>query len=316
MNRREALSGLGVAIGTASAADAATTTPGTTTTTGATAAAAAGTPATKVTDPAGAGTPRKVALPKDCVALVTGANTGIGLGFVKILLERGARRVYATARRPETLEPVVALDPARVVALTLDITDDAQRRAAAARARDVTWLVNNAGISGSEDAKERRFLTATSLDDAHKVMDTNFWAQAEMIRLLTPLILANGGGAIVQILSVGALYPVPTVGSYSASKFAARAMIAAVRAELHRDPVVAAGVFTGGVNTRMTQAGYTAGISPELHANQVLDALARGETDIFAGTGSREAYERLRADPEGFERRNVERWFGPTPPAA
>ena len=139
-----------------------------------------------------------------------------------------------------------------------------------------------------------------------------------MIRLFAPTIVTNGGGAIVQILSVGALYSVPTVGSYSASKFAARAMIAAVRAELHREPVVAAGVFTGGVNTRMTPADYRSGISPELHANQVLDALARGETDIFAGAGSREAYDRLRADPEGFERRNIERWFGPaagTPPA-
>ncbi len=289
MNRRDALSGLGLAVGATAAVSI-------------TAAAA------------GSARPGKTADARGCVALVTGSNSGIGLGFVKVLLERGARRVYATARRPETLAVVVALDPQRVVALPLDITNEAQRRAAADQARDVTWLINNAGIPGSDDMKERRFLTASSLGDAHKVMDTNFWAQAEMVRAFTPVILANQGGAIVQILSVGALYSVAPYGTYSASKFAASAMIAAVRAELDREPILAAGVFTGGVNTRLTPAGYTSGVSPEKHANEVLDALARGETDIFAGAGSRESYERLRSDPLAFERRNIERWFPMTTP--
>ena len=281
MNRRDALTTLGLAVGA----------------TAASAAAPAPTRAAKTADASG------------CVALVTGSNSGIGLGFVKVLLARGARRVYATARRPETLADVVALDPKRVVALALDITNEAQRREAAAKARDVTWLINNAGIPGSDEMQERRFLAATSLDDAHKVMDTNFWAQAGMVRAFTPIILANQGGAIVQILSVGALYSVAPYGTYSASKFAARAMIAAVRAELDREPILAAGVFTGGVNTRLTPAGYTSGISPEQHANDVLDALARGESDIYAGAGSRQAYDRLRADPQAFERMNIDRWF-------
>jgi short-subunit dehydrogenase len=104
-------------------------------------------------------------------------------------------------------------------------------------------------------------------------------------------------------------------GTYSASKFAARAMIAAVRAELDREPILAAGVFTGGVTTRLSPPGYTRGISPEQHAIDVLDALARGESDIYAGTGSRETYERMRADPQAFERANIDRWFGPKPAA-
>ena len=91
-----------------------------------------------------------------CTALVTGANRGIGLGFVEVLLERGARRVYATARREEKLPALVALDPGRVVGLPLDVTDDGQRRAAAAASADVTLLVNNAGIPGSRVAAERR----------------------------------------------------------------------------------------------------------------------------------------------------------------
>ena len=302
MNRRDALSSLGLAVGATAAGTGAT----------ADAPPPAAAPATAAA-PASA-RPAKTAHAKACVALVTGSNSGIGLGFVKVLLARGARRVYATARRPETLAAVVALDPQRVVALPLDITNEAQRREAAGQAQDVTWLINNAGIPGSDDMKERRFLSAASLEDAHKVMDTNFWSQAEMVRAFTPVILANQGGAIVQILSVGALYSVAPYGTYSASKFAARAMIAAVRAELDHEPILAAGVFTGGVNTRLTPAGYTSGISPEQHANDVLDALARGETDIYAGAGSRAAYERLRADPQAFERININRWFGPKAP--
>jgi NAD(P)-dependent dehydrogenase (short-subunit alcohol dehydrogenase family) len=244
----------------------------------------------------------KRAFAKDCVALITGANTGVGLGFVKVLLARGAKRVYATARRPETLAEVIALDSKRVIGLTLDVNNDAQRRAAAAAARDVTWLVNNAGVAGSEKQRERRFLSATSLEDARFVMETNFWAPTEMARLFAPIIVGNGGGAIIQILSVGALGCVLDVATYSASKGAAAMMIAGIRAELDREPVVAAGVYTGGVNTRMTRPGYTGGVSPEQHANEVLDAVEAGETDIYAGGGAKAYLQRIRSDPKKWER--------------
>lgn len=282
MNRREAVTGLGLAM-------------------------AASGPSAKAAELAA---PAKRANSAGCVALVTGSNTGIGLGFVKILLARGAKRIYATARRPETLAALVALDPKRVVGLTLDVTNDVQRRAASAAAQDVTWLINNAGIPGANKAEQRRFVSAENFDDARIVMETNFWGQAALVNLFAPIIIANGGGAIVQILSVGALYCAPMYSTYSASKFAARAMIAGVRAELDRHPVLTAGVFTGGVTTGMTQAGYTRGISPEQHANEVLDALAAGETDIFAGTGAKEAYQRVRSDPAGFERQNIDRFNG------
>jgi NAD(P)-dependent dehydrogenase (short-subunit alcohol dehydrogenase family) len=283
MDRRTALTGLGLTLAASTSARAASE--------------------------ASTTAPLKTADPKGCVALVTGSNTGIGLGFVKVLLARGAKRIYATARRPETLKDVIALDPKRVVGLELDITNDAQRKAAADKARDVTWLINNAGISGAEKAEDRRFLAAGSLDDAHKVMNTNFWSQVEMIRAFAPIIVGNGNGAIVQILSVGALYSVPDYCTYSASKFAASAMIAGVRAELDRQRVLVSGVFTGGVNTRMTAADYKGGVSPEQHANEVIDAMAAGETDILAGGGAKAYLARLRADPKAFEREHIERFY-------
>ena len=127
------------------------------------------------------------------VALVTGSNQGIGRGLVEVLLERGAAKVYATARRPETLDAICALDPARVSPLKLDIVIESDRRAAAAAAADVTLLINNAGIPGDDESAQRRFVAAPTLDDARHVMETDFWATAEMCRAFIPTLLKNRG---------------------------------------------------------------------------------------------------------------------------
>ncbi len=251
----------------------------------------------------------KSAKAKDCVALVTGANRGIGLGFVNVLLERGAKRVYATGRDAKNLDAVVALDPKRVVPLVLDVNNDSQRRTAADAAKDVTWLINNAGIPGSSDAKERRMLSSKSLDDSRLVMETNCWSPTELSRLFVPTILRNGGGAIVNIISVGAWFCLPEYTSYSTSKAAAAMATAGFRAELDRDPVLVSGVFTGGVSTRMTPAGYDPGVTPVEHAHQVFDAMERGETTIFAGAGAKEMLEQIQADPEAFERATIKRFY-------
>ncbi|MDX2223216.1 MAG: SDR family NAD(P)-dependent oxidoreductase [Rhodospirillaceae bacterium] len=250
---------------------------------------------------------RKAAQAKDAVVLVTGANRGVGLGFVKVALARGARRVYATGRNPKNLPDVVALDPDRVVPLTLDVTDDAQRRAAAEAAQDATWLINNAAYPGSEQAEERRVRSAATLDDLKRTMDTNCWAPAELARLFAPIIIKNGGGVIAQVLSGGAWFCLPEFSGYSISKAAAAIMTAGLRAELDRDPVLVARVYTGGVQTRAAPVGYTGGVTPEQHAEEVFDALAKGEADVFPA-GSRRMAERIRTDPAGFERGVIDRF--------
>jgi NAD(P)-dependent dehydrogenase (short-subunit alcohol dehydrogenase family) len=257
---------------------------------------------------AAAARPAKRFVAQGCTALVTGSNRGVGLGFVEVLLARGARRVYATGRKLKSLEAVVALDPQRVVPLVLDVTDDAQRRAAAAAARDVTLLINNAAYPGSEIAAERRFRSASSLDDIKTVMDTNCWSPAELARLFIPLIIRNGGGAVVNILSVGAFFCLPEFSSYSTSKAAAAIMTAGLRAETDRDPVQVCAVVTGGVRTRASPVGSKGGVSPVEHAAEVFDAMAAGETEIYAA-GSRGFVERLRADPRAFERTVIERFY-------
>ncbi len=244
-----------------------------------------------------------------CTALVTGANQGIGLGFVEVLLARGAKKVYATARRAETLPALRALDPERVVSVQLDVTDDAQRRAAVAAALDVNLLINNAGIPGSLVAEERRMLAAASLDDARLVMETDCWAPVEMCRLVAPVIKANGGGAICNIISIGALFCVPEVASYSVAKAAFASATAGIRAELDRDPVLVAGVFTAGVKTRMSAQNLDPQCTPAEHAEQVLAALEAGEEDIYAGEGAKALRDQLRQDPKAFERRLIERFY-------
>jgi len=241
-------------------------------------------------------------------ALVTGANQGIGLGFVEALLARGARRVYAGARRSETLESLEALDPERVRPLLLDVTDRRHCERAAEQAGDVTLLINNAGIPGSSQAEERRFLAASSMADARSVFETDFWAPVRLCRLFAPVIRANGGGAICNIISIGALFCLPEYSSYSTAKAALAAATAGIRAELDREPVLVSGVFTAGVQTRMSAKNYEVRTTPLEHANQVLDAMAAGEEDIFAGQGATDIRDAIRADAKAFERQVVDRF--------
>lgn len=241
----------------------------------------------------------------DSVALVTGAGQGIGRGFVEVLLERGAARIYATARQPAALEEVAALDPGRVVPLKLDVTDAADRAAAARQAHDVTLLVNNAGIPGSEDPSERRFLAAGSLDDARWVMETNCFAQAEMCRAFLPALLRGREGAIINILSIGAHFCTPAFATYSASKAAAAIMTQGIRAELMPQGILVCGVYTAGVDTRMSTGGDRPRVSPAEHARQVLTAAEAGVEDIYAGYGAAALHAEIMRDPKAAEQRRT-----------
>ncbi len=243
--------------------------------------------------------------------LVTGANQGIGRGFVEVLLERGAAKVYATARRTETLADLTALDPKRVIALPLDVTNDAQRRAVFAQATDVNLLINNAGIAGSEMPAERRFLGASNLEDARNVMETDFWAHVEMCRGFAPHLIRNSGqtgSAIINIISIGALFCVIEYSSYSAAKSALAMATIGLRAELEPSNVSVHGVFTGAVESRMSAKGTHAKATPVEHAREVLSAVEAGADDIYAGLGAQAMYEDIRKNPEAFQRGRIEKY--------
>jgi NAD(P)-dependent dehydrogenase (short-subunit alcohol dehydrogenase family) len=234
---------------------------------------------------------------RNSVALVTGANRGIGAGFVSALLERGAARVYATARDPATLAPAVAAGDGRVVALELDVTDAAEVAAAAARCGDLTLLVNNGGA-----AAMTAFIGAASLEGARQEMEVNFWGQLAMVRAFAPVLATNGGGAILQVLSIGAMTVFPGVGTYCASKFAAHAMCKGIRAELAPRRTQVMSVFSGAIESDMSRNTPGPKISALTHAHNCLAALEDGQEEFYPDFKSQRLREAYRRDPEAFDR--------------
>ena len=171
-------------------------------------------------------------------ALVTGANRGLGSRFAQELVARGAK-VYAAARRPESV------DIPGVVPIQLDITDPESARRAAQVASDVNVLVNNAGVS------TRAGLLSGDLDDVRLEMDTHYFGTLNVTRAFVPVIEANGGGSILNVLSVLSWAHAPSSGAYSAAKAAAWAMTDAVRTELAPRGIHVAALHVGYMDTDM-----------------------------------------------------------------
>lgn len=180
-----------------------------------------------------------------CVAIVTGGNRGIGEGFVQELLEQGARRVYVAARKSSDAEAAAAVDP-RLVGIQLDVTAPDEIAAAAKRCDDVTLLINNAGAFNRET-----LLTADSDAAMREEIETNYLGPVAMIRAFAPVLKANGGGAVVNVLSAGGIVAVPSMGGYSPSKFAMRAASDCLRAELAAQGTAVHALIVGSVDTRM-----------------------------------------------------------------
>ncbi|MBD8535753.1 SDR family oxidoreductase [Plantibacter sp. VKM Ac-2885] len=222
------------------------------------------------------------------VALVTGSNRGIGRRFVVQLLERGASKVYATARRPELV------DIPGVEVLQLDITDQASVAAAAEIATDVTLLVNNAGI-----ATQGSMLTG-DLADARREMDTHYWGNLAMVRAFAPVIEANGGGTIVNVLSALSWFAHPGSGGYAAAKAAEWNMTNAVRLELAPKGVTVQGLHLGAADTDI-MAGYDGPmVDPADVARASLDGVAAGASEVVVDDWSAMVKASLAHDPDAF----------------
>ncbi|MBF4608203.1 SDR family oxidoreductase [Curtobacterium sp. VKM Ac-1393] len=222
------------------------------------------------------------------VALVTGSNRGIGRRFAQQLLERGATKVYATARRPELV------DIEGVVPLPLDITDQASVEAATAAAGDVTLLVNNAGISTTGS------LLTDDLTDARREMDTHYWGNLAMIRAFAPVIERNGGGGIVNVLSALSWFVYPGSGAYAAAKAAEWNLTNAVRLELAGKGISVQGLHLGAADTDM-MAGYEGPkVDPADVVRAALDGVERDAAEVVVDEWSRGVKASLSQDPSGF----------------
>jgi NAD(P)-dependent dehydrogenase (short-subunit alcohol dehydrogenase family) len=243
---------------------------------------------------------------EDSVVLVTGAARGLGQAFVTELADRGAKTIYAAARNPARVQgPGIPVE--------LDITRPDQVAAAADRCGDVNLLVNNAGVMTSSP-----FLAAPSLDGARLEIETNYLGTLAMCRAFAPVLAANGGGAIVNMLSVTSFFTNPENGSYGASKAAEWSLTNGVRIELARQGTLVVGVHAGFIDTEMVTelARGMPKSDPADVARQVFDAVEAGQVEVLADRRTERIKSLLPEDHEKIYPAIQERWneAHPTPP--
>ncbi|HEX6355232.1 SDR family oxidoreductase [Actinophytocola sp.] len=219
--------------------------------------------------------------------LVTGANRGFGRALAAELLGRGAT-VYAGARNPDQID----LPGAKPIAL--DITDPASVQAAAQATRDVTVLINNAGSATGAD------LLTGGLDDIHLEMDTHYFGTLSMVRAFAPQIAANGGGAILNVLSGLSWVSFPEVGAYCAAKSAAWSLTNALRLQLADQNIRVAGLHVGYMDTDMTASVTAEKSDPADIARIAIDGIAAGSYEILADNASRQAQAALAGGVPAF----------------
>lgn len=208
---------------------------------------------------------------ENAVVLVTGANRGIGLAFANELLARGARKVYAAARDPATITQT------GVHALRLDVNKPDEVAAAAALASDVTLVINNAGI-----AQPGGFLAADSAAVARLMFETNFFGVLRVSQAFAPVLKRNGGGGLLNVLSVASWVSGGGLAAYSASKSAAWSLTNALRIELAEQATQVLALHMGYVDTDLTRGFDVPKSSPETIVQRALDALEAGLDEVLA----------------------------------
>ncbi|MGJ3241387.1 MAG: SDR family oxidoreductase [Opitutales bacterium] len=231
----------------------------------------------------------------ETIALVTGANRGIGRSLVDALIERGVPKVYAAARNPDTVQTLVSAHPERVVALKLDVTRPADIEAAAGQARDVNLLINNAGTLHWGDVLAENAREALRADLA-----VNLHGAHDLTLALADSLKANRGG-IILLSSIAGLANFPALGTYSISKAAVHSLTQGLRAALKPAGVQVSGVYPGPVDTDMADQLEMDKASPASVAAQILDGFAAGAEDIFPDPMAEEVGTGYAGDPKAVE---------------
>jgi NAD(P)-dependent dehydrogenase (short-subunit alcohol dehydrogenase family) len=223
---------------------------------------------------------------QDATVLITGANRGIGLAFAREALARGARKIYGAVRNPASLT-LGGIEP-----LQLDVTRQEDVAAAALRCKDVTILINNAGI-----ASVGGFLAAESLEAAYQQMETNFFGPLRLSRAFAPVLATHGGGAIVNVLSVASWISSPALAVYATSKAAAWSLTNGLRHELRAQKTQVMAMHMGFVDTDLTRGFDFDKSAPDVVVKRCLDALEAGADEVLADEVSRQVKQGLSRDP-------------------
>ncbi len=231
------------------------------------------------------------------VALVTGGNRGLGKAFVQALLDAGAKKVYVGTRSP------LEVDDPRLQPVQLDITNPSDIATAAEACQDVTVLFNNAGA-----AHLGSLLGATTMDEARKEIETNYLGTLAMSQAFAPILKKNGGGALVNMLSVVSWYTQNMLGSYSVSKAAEWAMTNGIRVELRAQNTLVVGVHAGYIDTDMTAGIDLPKTLPSDIATATIKAIQAGSEEVLSDQASQQVKATLAADPQALQREMQKVW--------
>lgn len=219
---------------------------------------------------------------KDRIIFITGANRGIGKALVKAALDRGAKKVYASARDTAKIDD---FGDKRVVKIKLDINDKAQREAAAKQASDTQVLINNAGIATSGSG------ISSPMEDIERDMKTNYFGTLAAMRAFLPALEKNKPSAIANVASIAAFVNFPAFGGYCASKAALFSITQGARLELAAKGISVHSINPGPIDTDMARDIQMEKTSPEETAASIIRALEAGEADIFPDAGGRAMFE-------------------------
>ncbi|KMJ89220.1 short-chain dehydrogenase [Achromobacter xylosoxidans] len=223
---------------------------------------------------------------KNATVLITGANRGIGLAFAREALARGARKVYAGVRDPSSIS-LPGLQ-----AIKLDVTSDEDVAAAAALAKDVTLVINNAGIAATGG-----FLADDSIESARRHLETNLLGPLRVAQAFAPVLAANGGGALLNVLSIASWINRPLLGVYGMSKSAVWALTNGLRHELREQGTQVLGLHMGFVDTDLTRGLDAPKSTPESVVRQAFEALEAGAEEVLADDATRQVKQGLAAEP-------------------
>ncbi|HEY9663609.1 MAG TPA: SDR family oxidoreductase [Allocoleopsis sp.] len=231
------------------------------------------------------------------IALVTGANGGIGQYYIQGLQAAGVKRIYAGARNTDSLKDIVATDPDRIIPVALDITNDASVSAVVEKCPDVNLLINNAGI-----AFNQRYVADISFDKARSEIEVNYFGTLRMCLAFAPVLKANGGGAIVNMLTMLAKVNFPLNASYCAAKAATLLATQGIRAELAAQKTLVVGVLPGTVDTGMSKDFPPPKVAPEEVVRVALQAVVDEVEEVYPGEQAQEMQAQLLQDPKAVEK--------------
>lgn len=215
--------------------------------------------------------------PQGKTVLITGANRGIGRAYAEAFLSAGVAKLYATARKPETLQDLVDSYDGKVVALALDLADEASVNAAAQTASDVDIVVNNGGVLTQGDA-----FGDSVFDNLDFEINVNVKGLVRVARAFSPVLKANGGGALVQLNSVASLRNFAAFTTYAASKAASYSITQGLHDQLAEQGTDVVSVHPGPIATDMgDDAGFEDAPPPSVVADATIAALKAGEFHCF-----------------------------------